>query len=75
MLSEALRIYTEHTGEDAGRLRPGDVRDHGRSRHDPLLDARRRVRAGRRVSARLPTGGELAEARQNDETALPEDSD
>ena len=41
----------------------------GRSGRDPLEEARKRVRAQRRVSAGISTLGELGEARQDGETA------
>ena len=43
----------------------------GRGGRDPLEEARKRIRAQRRVSAQIPTLGEPAEARQDGETALP----
>jgi hypothetical protein len=45
----------------------------GRTERDPLEEARKRVRAQRRVSAQIPTLGEPGEARRDGETTLPED--
>jgi hypothetical protein len=87
MVSEVLRIEETHargrrtvagivnsveTLEGDGLLvrRPFP---RGRSGRDPLEEARMRIRARRRAEARIPTVGEPAEARQDDETALPGD--
>jgi hypothetical protein len=49
------------------------VRRPFRTGRDPLEEARRRVRAQRRVSTRIPTLGEPGEARQDGKTAPPGD--
>ena len=63
-----MSIVSEALRNEETRLRPGDVLWNSRRGRDPLGDARQRVRAQRRVSARIPTMGEPAEARQDDET-------
>jgi hypothetical protein len=45
----------------------------GRTERDPVEEARKRVRAQRRVSARIPTLGKPGEARRDGETTLPGD--
>jgi len=44
------------------------------SRRDPIEEARKRVRAQRRAAARIPTLAEPGEARQDRETARPENA-